>query len=230
MIRVTDPREGIADHFGSWLKTTLTGCHFAASLTKARRWTPLVWMNAHGAALVNALDLLIEEASTGGHFTVLILPKVRTEGQLVEALDTLIRHSTRWTAFDCTEEGAVGDLIAMDLRWRNSESECCSAMGLGPFATMPVTRRAPYPALAIWGGSRLNSYRKKPHEFVGVGDMNPEMDEKPYAAANSATLDRVKALRALHDEARPKTGVTFYLSRAATASLTLAKRPTSESP
>ena len=54
-------------------------------------------------------------------------------------------------------------------------------MGFGPFATMPVTRRAPYACLATWPGEHENRHRTRYEE--GVVDF---LDSAPAASLDKA--------------------------------------------
>jgi hypothetical protein len=45
-------------------------------------------------------------------------------------------------------------------------------MGLGPFGTMPPTRRAPYTVIAAWTGGRENTLRRKVEPVVHFLDVN----------------------------------------------------------
>jgi len=76
---------------------------------------------------------------------------------------------------------------------------------------MPVTRRAPYVAIAIWAGGFDNVLRKRPDEFVGVGDMKHDIDKDTYAKRRAATVDRVSAVRNVLHEQGVVTGISFTL-------------------
>jgi len=56
-------------------------------------------------------------------------------------------------------------------------------MGFAPLGCMPVTRRAPHVALAVWAGAKLNAYRRSPEGVVGFIDA-------PVLGANDAHLDQ----------------------------------------
>jgi hypothetical protein len=44
------------------------------------------------------------------------------------------------------------------MEWRIREGLSSAPMGLAPFATMPVTRRAPYVCIAAWPGGHDNPH------------------------------------------------------------------------
>lgn len=56
-------------------------------------------------------------------------------------------------------------------------------MGLAPLLTMPITRRAPFVALAAWTGPP----RKPTAKFVGFIDMPDDGDEREHAAKIAST-------------------------------------------
>jgi len=90
----------------------------------------------------------------------MIFPSLRTHEDVADACRILSR-SPRWKAerqsYSCAVTGCEG--LRMD--WTTRSGMRSAAMGFAPFGEMPVTRRAPYVALALWTGERLNPFHSR---------------------------------------------------------------------
>ena len=92
------------------------------------------------------------------------------------------------------------------------------AMGLAPLLSMPVTRRAPFPAIALWPGKPRKKSKKG--ESVSFGDIPSPFEGTEHGAALSASTDRTRELMGLDDpEQGPWRSVAFCLSPEAAAHL-----------
>jgi hypothetical protein len=73
-------------------------------------------------------------------------------------------------------------------------------MGFAPLGCMPVTRRAPYVALAVWAGAKLNPHKRSPEGVIGFIDVpvsgadDIPLDEEAHQRMWDSTMDRVKEL------------------------------------
>ena len=85
---------------------------------------------------------------------------------------------------------------------------------------MPVTRRAPYVAIAVWGGPHLNEHiRKGPR--VGVASAPTGLGASEHRKLMAATDGRVRALLDVPQEENPEwlRQVAFVLPKAPTLKL-----------
>ena len=93
-----------------------------------------------------------------------------------------------------------------------------SVMGFAPLGCMPVTRRSPYVALAVYGGPKLNAHKRTPGDHIGFIDAptvdasDLPLDADAHAMLWDSTMDRVKNLLGdpLEDDFRLKD-VAFCL-------------------
>ena len=138
--------------FRTWLTRGLSGCMFAAHLAKKDGLLAFVNTSVDD---VGDLAETIDGASENGLVSILLFPLMRTEHDLVRLLVRLDEHS-RWRV----ERRATqrNDAIAISVTFTTVDGQDSQAMGFGPVAQMPVSRRAPYFALALWAGQRNNPY------------------------------------------------------------------------
>jgi|CZKU01.1.fsa_nt_gi hypothetical protein len=96
----------------------------------------------------------------------------------------------------------------------------CDAMGLAHVGTMPVTRRAPYVAIFIWGGPHLDPYMKE-GPTVGVANAPTGLAKKEHSKLMRLSDKRVRALLAVPpaEDHRWLRRVAFILPRAAATRL-----------
>src|SRR5688572_27299186 len=139
----------------AWLARRLTGCHFAATL--AGRRGGILFSVFPNVATDATLDAFLDLAATQHVPAIGVFPAIRSEVQLVEQLGVLTAGS-RWSLSIESPEGLTTDDTLVGLRWRTSSGKWSSPMGLGPFPTMPVTRRAPHACIAAWPGDHENPY------------------------------------------------------------------------
>jgi hypothetical protein len=114
--------------------------------------------------------------------------------------------------------------VALGLEWKTKAGPICDDMGLAPFGTMPVTRRAPYVAIAVWGGPHLNEHiRKGPR--VGVASASTGLNASEHRKLMTASDRRVRDLLDVPPEENPEwlRQVAFVLPRAPALKLLNAK-------
>lgn len=196
--------------FGAWLNAPrLHGCSFATTIAKDPRGRIRLasFFGTPTGEVVGQLSEHIQIAASAQQLAVAIFPSIATEQEL-SALIYLLERSSGWVVVPLSIPGRC----AVDVRWTQSESCQSSVMGFAPFGTMPVTRRAPYVAIALWPCGYDNPRRKRPHDFVGVGDMAHNFDSDRYDRMRQATSARVSQTRDVHRDASLFTGMTFCLS------------------
>ncbi len=198
----------VEEVFGAWLNASkLHGCSFATWAAKAARIHFASFFDPPTAAVVQRLTDHIQVAAGAQKLALAIFPTVETEKQLRQFIE-LLDSSEGWTV----SRLAIPGRFAVDIRWALSASLQSSVTGFGPFGTMPVTRRAPYVAVALWPVGFTNPQRKRPDAFVGVGDMAHDLSDEKYQGYFQKTRERVKHTRDVLRDASLRTGTTFCLS------------------
>lgn len=97
-------------------------------------------------------------------------------------------------------------LLAIGLEWRTPEGRWSSAMGFAPLPSMPVWRRGPFLALAVWPGTT-----KRAKGLIGFGDVpTPDLAKREQVLAWSERATRERALPSQPASASWRT-VTFVL-------------------
>ncbi|HEY4243777.1 MAG TPA: hypothetical protein VGM88_28385 [Kofleriaceae bacterium] len=84
-----------------------------------------------------------------------MFPEIRSEAQLVDYLLEL-KRDPRWSFTREHPAGLETEDVLVGIRWQVDDAVATLPMGFAPFATMPVTRRAPYVCLAAWPGGHEN--------------------------------------------------------------------------
>ena len=144
------------EHFKAWLRRS-TGCRFAAQLVRDGR----VAYEPH-EEIPNAghLDARLDVHGAGARSAIMLLPFVASEDALVGVLEALRAGSPRWRVRDRgrTPTGCV----LVGLEWTTADGDSSDDMGFGPLPSMPVPRRAPYFAIALWAGGRRYHERGTP--------------------------------------------------------------------
>lgn len=184
-----------AEHVRRWLGRSQAGCSFASALAKVPGG--LAFAEFEALAAPETLDKLFDYAAGAKKPALAVLPAVRTEPELAAQLVTLA-SGDRWRVRRAsTPKGMTTDDVFVSVDWRTADaSTWSSAMGLGPFGTMPATRRAPYTVIAAWTGTRENPFHKRaPH----VGFLDVDLSS---LALNRAGYDQLtKSSEALTSEA-----------------------------
>lgn len=140
-------------HFKAWLRRS-TGCRFATWLVKHGRVAYEPYVDVPD---VGALDAGLDIHGARDRSAILLLPFLRDEAELIEVLVTLPAGSHRWKVRD---RGRTTDgRVLVGLEWTTAKGDVSDAMGFAPLPSMPVPRRAPYFAIALWTGGHRNLER-----------------------------------------------------------------------
>lgn len=204
-----------ADHVSTWLARGFTGCRFAASFASNDQ---MLFGVFDDVSEPDRLDKLLDAAAAAQLPAVVVLPSVRTESDLLGQLAVLAKGD-RWRVTKEAVATLMTDDLLIGIQWRTCSGRTSLPMGFGPFATMPVTRRAPYVCLATWPGSHQNPHRTKYHEaIVDFLDSAPAASlRKPeYRKLWDASTARTRELLSdPADDASFYRRVAFRLSPAA---------------
>lgn len=141
------------EHLRQWLAEGMTGCQFAKLI--AQRKDRIVTATFAGLAQEEDVSRVFDAGAQAQLPAIALFTGIRTEHALAEQLHILAR-GPRWTLTEEHPEGLTTDDIMVGMEWRIRDGLASSPMGLAPFATMPVTRRAPYVCIAAWPGGHDN--------------------------------------------------------------------------
>lgn len=196
---------------GTWLKSTLNECRFATKAVATDRVLLGVRYGLPNADFALDLDTLLRSAAEKDKVGLAVYPDLRTESHLAALLLALLRSESWYYEERMDPEGAQ-DRVHVDLRWRKEDGKECSAIGFAPLGVMPLTRRAPLFAMAVWPVGFTNPRRRKPDDFIGVGDMSHKFRRPTYDADLRETRERVQGIRDILGDSSIITGLTFSLS------------------
>ena len=165
-----------SEHFEKWLRRGLTRCGFASSIAKRKdRVAYIEQLEPLGVRTDLALiEAGIDSAGQQGALALVLFPLLRTGEHVVE-LVRFLSNSARWQveALEWIDHPREGESM-FALRYRTTAGLSMHSMGFAPLGCMPVTRRAPYVAVALWTGGFENPHRKTTTEGeIGVIDCMP---------------------------------------------------------
>lgn len=209
------------DHLRQWLAKGMTGCQFATLVAQQReRIATSVFAGLAPEAHVTRLF----EFGAGEHVpAVAIFLGIRTEHELAEQL-RLLSAGERWKITDERVEGLETDDVLIGMEWTIRPGLVSAPMGLAPFATMPVTRRAPYVCIAAWPGGHENPhwtrYEERLVHFLDTDLSKLHLPKAKYQSLAATSREATKALLSeVNDDARHYRRVAFRLQSSARASL-----------
>jgi hypothetical protein len=135
----------------------MTGCEFARLLAgKSGRVAVEVHVDAELPS-TSWLNNAFDEHAKAARAVIAVFPSIANEIGLVEFLNAL-GGDARWKIRRRSKIAPNGGSL-VGLEWVTGSGDVTETMGFGPFATMPVPRRAPYVAIAAWPGGRANPFR-----------------------------------------------------------------------
>jgi len=213
--------DAIGGHFRKWLRIG-TGCGFAASLANAGR----VAYEAHAEMPpVHEVDTNLDAYAASRFSAVFIFPFATSEAGLVDVLASLRAGSSRWKIRDRGPGNGGTHLVGV--QWSTANGDVSDAMGFAPLPSMPVTRRAPYFAIAAWPGGRENPERGTPptprarRGEVSFLDAAHGFGHDAYAALWDLTMTAVAGLMVMPpDSAKRYYTTAFVLSATAASAIT----------
>ena len=210
----------VVDVMRRYLRFGMTGCSFAADYAAAL--DAIVWGVWSGTSPSTAIHTDLSAFFTGAAGIprpgIAVFPEIRTADDVVGLLIGLAGKSS-WSLTRAQWGPHAREDELVTLGWRTPEGLSTSVMGFAPLGSMPVTRRAPYVALAAWLGPKLNPQkankmkRPGPSDEVGFVDM-PPIHPNSHDSMWDATRSRVRELKALPREGAALPTVAFCLPAA----------------
>lgn len=212
------------EHFRLWLRAGLSGCEFAKLLPgKANRVAIELHLDA-GLPRTDWMNNTFDAHGEADRVVIAVFPHIASETALVEFLNALSRDE-RWQVKRRTKT-TTGGGIRIGLEWTTRTGEVSDTMGFAPFASMPVTRRAPYVAIATWPGGHANEFRGQAPTPPGISgqvsflDAAHGMDRAEYEKHYAETGARVRALMSVPpDDASMYRRTAFVIPPAHAANL-----------
>lgn len=185
-------------HFQRWLGAGLVGCSFARKLAREpeRRFAYYVGLDDLDAGHLQETTALIDGAASDNRVAILLFPRAR-DGRDVALIIRSLARVARWTVNVGSWQNAAkhGTYLPVSMEWTTTQQLRTKAMGFAPLGTMPVTRRAPYVGIAVWGGGYANQHKRSAAGSVGFIDVDPgEMTPADHEARWTATIANTKLL------------------------------------
>jgi hypothetical protein len=191
----------------------MTGCQFAKLIVQNR--DHILAAAFHEFASEEDVSRLFETGTQTRVPVFALFTSIKTEAALIEQLSILARGS-RWRITRELPAGLVTDDVMIGVEWQIGNGCASSVMGLAPFATMPVTRRAPYVCLAAWPGGHDNPhwtrYDQDIVHFLDTDLTALQLTAPKYRSLTKASKAASELLLAeLGDDARHYRRVAFRL-------------------
>lgn len=206
----------IQSHMRGFLRSTVTGCTFAAVHAREIGDAVLyqVFVDPLDDELPGEVESFLDAAAQERAAAIVVFPELRSAEDIC-ALLRLLQGRERWRLESVPWKRHPRADLLLGLWWRTAAGDRTSVMGLAPLGTMPATRRAPYVALVAWTGGHENEHwtKRTPGE-VGLVNMRLPSSLAPidkYRAAFQTTRDTVKEIKAALAEGAAEPNVAFCL-------------------
>ncbi|MBK8942891.1 MAG: hypothetical protein IPM79_36160 [Polyangiaceae bacterium] len=202
------------DHLRRWLSGRQTGCYFAARLAAKGRGASTIVIESADDRAGPEVEGAIDGAAAIMKPLLVLFPRMRTPADVAQHL-VLLASRPRWSLrrLAWRKIDRPGD-VPLSLLFKTHDGLTFAALGLAPLGSMPVTRRAPYVAMAFWGGGHENLHRPGAGVEVGLPDIPTGLSAKQHDELWDKTTALTKALLADPPEDRfLLRNVTFVLPR-----------------
>lgn len=200
----------------AWLRANITGCLFATRFAKegTGRIRPIVLTGTTQAThLGEQIQPVLLDAAAHSEAVLAIFPDLRTPDEVAGLIESLSRHIA-WSYSEIRwKEHPRPDLL-VSLEWDTPSGQKSSAMGLAPFGTMPLTRRAPYVCIVLWPGGQENPYREQPRTRVSLADMPHSLPQQVHDDYWRQTEENKASYLEGQSEGAARPRVTFCLPEA----------------
>ena len=214
-------REPSSEHLRQWLAKGMTGCQFASLIAQNRH--RIVTAVFDRLASEENVSRVFETGTESRVPVIVLFTWIRTEAALVEQLRVLARGS-RWRMTREHPTGLSTEDVMIGIDWQVRDGLSSAMMGLAPFSTMPVTRRAPYVCLAAWPGGHDNPhwtrYERDIVHFLDTDLTALQLTTPKYRSLTKASkAASEQLLTELGDDARYYRRVAFRLQGSVAESL-----------
>lgn len=201
-------------HLARWIRL-MTGCSFARDLAhppdRCIRYSEFINVDDE---VPDQLTAALEGCYADGLAFVALFSSIRGRDDLLQLL-AILSKAERWR---CRQDRSRNEEeLLVSVEWRTPDGPRSSCLGLAPLFEMPVTRRAPFIALALWPGPRTTS-KDRP---VGFRDMPSSHDAPRRKELIDKTQETVRGLMDPEDRAIEWERVTFRLPAATCEALRL---------
>lgn len=220
----------VINHFRLWLQAGLSGCQFAKSIAGKAKNIDFIVHREPGPPEPQAVNAYFDHCANVERAAFIIFPKIRHERAILPLLYKL-GCDPRWEVHDRSTHEPYSNVL-FGLEWKTVNGDVTDTMGFGPFGAMPVSRRAPYVALAAWPGGRSNPMRGTPPTpkarsgQVSFLDAAHEIRHATYQRQWRETETKIATLmKEPPDDARLYRNVAFSLSRVGLAFCATARPP-----
>lgn len=181
-----------AELLRDWFNRGQSGCKFASRLASSDpRLEFVIHLEPVTTVDLDDLDIQFESAAMRKDVCVLVFPRLSSDREIVD-LALHLRQSSRWSVGTRRHphNAALGGL---SIEYRTSSGLLSAAMGFAPLPTMPVTRRAPYTALALGTGEQENEFfPHSPAGLVNMADVPTGLSDESHAKTWTASVDGTK--------------------------------------
>jgi len=190
-----------ADHFIRWLSRGFSGCQFASFLARENQKTQAndrilctTFLEDLAAEDLPDIEHLIDDAAAREQIALFLFPRLRTPRDVAALALTLSQHE-RWTCSNVEWGAAKRDGCSLlSLNWTTQSGAPSSAIGFAPLGSMPVTRRAPYVAIALWSGGHQNEHKPSDRPEIGFVDFPISIDKAAHDELWNGTRTDVREL------------------------------------
>lgn len=160
---------GTAATLARWFMGSNSGCYFASHFAQENT-KRLLFGESLGISesTPDEINDHFDSAHAASFAGVMIFPHIRNRLDLDRLLE-LLAANERWCRTETTAHGHRD----VRLQWTTPHGALSETMGLAPLLSMPVTRRAPYVAIAAWPGEPQDPAASET-AFI---DMNSDLDE-----------------------------------------------------
>jgi hypothetical protein len=141
-----------ASHLKDWFGRRASGCIFVSKLVNQERTLLAEMGQGLDKEDFNTIDQTVEVAALAGRAVVIFWPSACRASDAVELL-RLLEQLPRWKVERVGWGGEQEACESFSVRWTTVSGVQTEVAGFAPFLEMPLTRRAPYLALALWGGT-----------------------------------------------------------------------------
>jgi hypothetical protein len=167
-----------------------------------------------GEHLGEQLEPLLIESAGHDEAVLFIFPDLRTEEQVVSIINGLCAHAS-WEAKEIQWQEYPRSDILVALSWKSPEQFQSTTLGLAPFGTMPVMRRAPLVAIALWPGGHQNLHWPYRGKRVSLADMPHSLDAETHQKMKVDSEQRKAEYLLGQNEGAARHQVSFCFSQAA---------------